>query len=344
MDTKKNFNFYNDLDDLDLDEYGKKRFIGHHPKKITHKERDFLQEQDDTRSTFQFTYQAARFEEAWLLDSLGNFYEHRWISDVLRKVKGGKEASVYLCRAGDAVKADLLAVKVYRPRMLRNLKQDHIYREGRAELDAEGRQLHDDRALRAIAKRTAFGEQLRHQSWISYEYTTLQTLFEAGADVPRPYAQANNAILMDYIGGLNTPAPALSEISLEAREARQLFERVQYNLDILLSQQRVHGDLSAYNILYWQGNISLIDFPQVVSPHNNRNAYSIFERDVVRTCEYFSKMGMDCLPRKLAASLWVKHGYRLNEEIHPSLLDAENPQDRTLWQKQQHERFDNARG
>jgi RIO kinase 1 len=334
MDTKQTFNFYDNLDDLDLDEHGKDRFTRHHPKKATYNERAFLQKQDDTGSSFQFTYQAARFEEAWLLESLGNFYEHRWISDVLRKVKGGKEASVYLCRAGEAVEADLLAVKVYRPRMLRNLKQDHIYREGRAELDTEGRQLHDDRALRAIAKRTAFGEQLRHQSWISYEYTTLQALFEAGADVPRPYALANNAILMDYIGDLNTPAPALNEINLEASEAHQIFERVLNNLTILLSQQRVHGDLSAYNILYWQGDISLIDFPQVVSPQNNRNAYSIFERDVIRTCEYFSKMGLDCQPRKLAASLWVKHGYRLSEEIHPALLDAENPKDRSMWQKQ----------
>src|SRR5690348_833034 len=45
---------------------------------------------------FKFTYKAARFEEAWLLDSLVDFAEHQWISDVLRKVKGGKEASVYL--------------------------------------------------------------------------------------------------------------------------------------------------------------------------------------------------------------------------------------------------------
>jgi hypothetical protein len=52
---------------------------------------------------FKFTYKAARFEEAWLLDSLVEIAEHQWISDVLRKVKGGKEASVYLCRSGSAI-------------------------------------------------------------------------------------------------------------------------------------------------------------------------------------------------------------------------------------------------
>jgi hypothetical protein len=65
------------------------------------------------------------------LFKIGEFYEHGWISDVLRRVKGGKEASVYFCRAGTEVNADFIAAKVYRPRSLRNLKNDHAYREGR---------------------------------------------------------------------------------------------------------------------------------------------------------------------------------------------------------------------
>ena len=46
---------------------------------------------------------------AVLLESLGDFYEHKWITDVLMRVKGGKEASVYLCRSGDAIDAPLAA-------------------------------------------------------------------------------------------------------------------------------------------------------------------------------------------------------------------------------------------
>ena len=53
-------------------------------------------------------------------------------SDVLCKIKAGKEASVYLCRSGDQVKSDLVAAKVFRPRRLRNLKNDQLYRQGRA--------------------------------------------------------------------------------------------------------------------------------------------------------------------------------------------------------------------
>jgi serine/threonine-protein kinase RIO1 len=72
----------------------------------------------------------------------------------------------------------------------------------------------------------------------------------------------------------------------------------------------------------------------VVSPQSNRNAYRIFERDITRVCEYFTRMGVASQPGKLAAELWTRHGYRLNEEVHPRLLDADDPRDRSLWNQQ----------
>jgi catechol 2,3-dioxygenase-like lactoylglutathione lyase family enzyme len=44
------------------------------------------------------------------------------ILDVLRRVKGGKEANVYCCRTHPSTGVDLLAAKLYRPRMFRNLR------------------------------------------------------------------------------------------------------------------------------------------------------------------------------------------------------------------------------
>jgi RIO kinase 1 len=335
MNAKTTFNYFNELDDLDLDEQGHQRHAARNPKKLPASEQGFLRKQDDSSANFKFTYKAARFEEWWLLDSLGDFYEHKWISDVLSRVKGGKEASVYLCRLNEATDdAPYAAAKVYRPRSLRNLKNDQQYRDGRTDLNEEGNSLFKDADVHAMQKRTAYGEELRHTSWIAHEFVTLQTLHAAGADVPKAYAMAKNAILMGYVGEAGLAAPALSEISLDRREARTLFERVLHNLDILLAHERVHGDLSAYNILYWEGDITLIDFPQVVSPSGNRSAYRIFERDVTRVCEYFAKMGVAASPRKLAADLWTRHGYSVAPEIHPNLLDADDQRDRALWKKQ----------
>lgn len=36
-------------------------------------------------------------------------------------------------------------------------------------------------------------------------------------------------------------------------------------------------------------------------------------------------------PRRIAADLWRARGYRLGLDIHPSLLDADDPKDRTAW-------------
>jgi len=300
-------------------------------EKTSVEETAFLRSQDDSVQSFEFTYKAARFEEGWLLDSLGWFYEQGWISDVLRKVKAGKEASVYLCRAGGQVQAPLVAAKVYRPRMLRNLKNDQLYREGRTVLDENGKRVLDLGMLKAQHKRSVYGEQIRRQSWIAHEFGALQALAAAGGDVPFPYAMAPKAVLMGYLGDEMLAAPTLNTVSLDPQETRPLFERVLKNVDLLLGDGWVHGDLSAYNILYWKGQIALIDFPQVVPARDNRNAYAIFERDLTHLCGYFAAQGLSLHPRRLAAKIWSAHGYRLGPDVHPALLDGDDPRDRQFW-------------
>ena len=340
MNTDDYINMFDELDDTEQTENfinknkRPQRFPERHFKYVRQVNADFLKGQDDSSRSFNFTYSAARFEEWWLLESLGDFYEHKWITDVLQRVKGGKEASVYLCRSGAALEAPLVAAKVYRPRSLRNLKNDGQYRTGRADLDESGNVIVDDGALHAMQKRTNYGEELRHQSWIAYEFQTLETLYAAGADVPRPYALEKNAILMDYIGDIGMAAPTLNSISLDPDEARPLFERVLRNIELLLSNQRVHGDLSAYNVLYWDADITLIDFPQVVQPETNPAAWNIFLRDITRICQYFDSQGIKSRARKLAAELWTSHGHSITQEVHPRDLDPEKKEDRSLWEKQ----------
>ena len=143
-----------------------------------------------------------------------------------------------------------------------------------------------------------------------------------------------NAILMDYIGDFGNAAPTLNSVRLDPEEVHPLFERTIRNIDLLLSNQYIHGDLSAYNILYWDGDITLIDFPQVVRPESNPSAWIIFLRDVTRVCQYFNSQGMRTNPRKLAAELWTSHGHRITKEVDPRDLDAENKDDRRLWERQ----------
>jgi len=330
---KLNLKFF--LDD-DFEEYADPRLHRHEqnaPRRAPVQVAEEIAVQDDSQKAFNFTYHASRHEQWWLLDSLGGLYEQEWISDILRMVRGGKEASVYQCQGTTSTGADFIAAKVYRPRALRNLRNDSLYREGRDNLDVEGHYIGDDRRHRAIIKRTAFGKELMHTSWLAHEFATLQILHATGADVPKPYTNAENAILMGYIGDEQVAAPTLNGVDLKPEEARPLFQRVLHNVEIMLRSDRIHGDLSAYNILYWDGKITLIDFPQAIAPQENRNAYRIFERDLVRVCEYFASQGVNAHPRKLAADLWTSYGHRLAPDIHPSLLDAEDSRDRRYWKQ-----------
>ncbi|HSO27739.1 MAG TPA: RIO1 family regulatory kinase/ATPase [Anaerolineales bacterium] len=288
---------------------------------------------------FAFSYQASRHERQWIDDSLGSFYHGQVITDILRQIKGGKEASVYLCAANPDLQPDrspYLAAKVYRPRRFRSLKNDHLYREGRANLDADGNPITNDGMLHAIRKRTEYGRQLLHTSWIEYEYQTLMRLAAAGLDVPAPLGRGDNAILMAYIGSEDMAAPTLNSVTLPPAEARLHFERLVHNLDQMLALRVVHADLSPFNILYWEGEITLIDFPQAIDPLVNRSALNIFERDVRRVCEYFEPLGGLALqPRRLARDLWRKYDYPLRPDVHPGLLDDDDQADRAYWEQLQ---------
>ncbi|MEO7913510.1 MAG: RIO1 family regulatory kinase/ATPase [Roseiflexaceae bacterium] len=282
-----------------------------------------LAEPTGLEAGFVTSYQPARYEAVWLLDSLRMFYDEQLITDVLGQVKGGKEASVYRCAAHPTTGETLLAAKVYRPRMFRNLRNDKMYREGRSILSSDGSAVKktDHRLMRAVGKKTAFGVQVAHTSWLMYEYTTMERLFQAGASVPRPYAAGENAILMTYFGDERRAAPTLSEIRLPTEEAEVLFQEVLRNIELLLEHGLIHGDLSAYNILYWQEKAVLIDFPQVSDITSNSKSDFILRRDITRVCEYFIRQGVRCDPAAITRDLWERYGALAEQQA--ALLAAE---------------------
>jgi RIO kinase 1 len=274
---------------------------------------------DVLEGALEISYQPSRHEAEWLMSSITDFFEQGLIADVLSHIQGGKEASVYCCVAGPNVDADLIAVKIYRPRKHRSLSNDSLYREGRETLSEEGRTIKqtDHRVMRAIAKRTGFGEQVRHQSWLMYEFNALQKLYSAGACVPRPWAATHNAIAMEYIGTDTSPAPTLARIKLPAEEATVLLEEVLDTIDFMLQQGLIHGDLSPYNILYQDGKVTVIDFPQIVRVGVNSHSEALFARDVRRVCSYFSRQGAPCDAEAIIEELWTRYTITHEQLIEP---------------------------
>lgn len=257
--------------------------------------------------TYARTLDPQHHERQWVIDSIAPFYREQVITDVIRRVKAGKEANVYLCLPHPATEVALVAAKLYRPRILRTLKNDAIYKAGRQLRNEEGKQLKGRREKLALSQKTRFGRELDTAWWINNEYEAQLKLFEAGADVPRPLRHSGNTILMEYIGDERVAAPALIDLRLPADEARELLFRILANVRLMLDHHLVHGDLSAYNILYWQGDIRIIDFPQMVDARSNPFAAELLQRDVVRVCEHFTRYGQEIDGRLYAADLWRQY-------------------------------------
>lgn len=232
------------------------------------------------------------------LPELETFFEEGWITDVLYRVKSGKEATVYCCRADGYTGLDLVAAKVYRSQQQRNFKNDTIYREDKFILDK--------RLKRAFDKKTRKGREVQYATWMTYEFETLTELYNIGAAVPQPFTQGPNAILMSYIGDAYRAAPLLHSVELEPEEAQKVFQVMLDNIELWLKYNKVHGDLSPFNVLYWEGQVTVIDFPQAVDPRFNRHAYDMLLRDVTNIYDYLAQFGVVADPQMLVEKLWWK--------------------------------------
>ncbi len=292
------------------DDYGRNRKPrpAHRKKKQPDEARAELTDVSDDVADFVPTYAASldpqHHERQWVIESIAPFYRDNQITDVARRVKAGKEANVYCCMANPATGVDLIAAKLYRPRMLRTLKNDADYKAGRQLRGEDGKELRGRRERLAVSQKTNFGKHLDMVWWIGNEFNVQRRLLAAGADVPLAIAHGGNAILMEYIGDEQLPAPTLSDVTVGRHEAQQLFDRIIDNIALMLELGLVHGDLSAYNILYWNGEIRIIDFPQVVETAKNPNARRFLERDISRICGYFGRLGVKGHPMQISQELW----------------------------------------
>ena len=230
-------------------------------------------------------------------EAIAPFVADGYIAEVLYPIKSGKEATVYCCRAGPRVQADFVAAKVYKPRTQRSFRNDAIYREGRVILN--------QRDKRAATKKTDFGGKVQSALWQNHEWDVLKVLKAAGADVPKPLAHSSGGMLLEFIGDADGAAPVLKEVRLGPNEAQEMFDRLLDNVQLWLAYNVVHGDLSAYNVLYLAGAPVVIDFPQACDPRVNSNAFRLLVRDIENLGRYFGRFGVSCDAFGLADRYWA---------------------------------------
>jgi serine/threonine-protein kinase RIO1 len=89
-------------------------------------------------------------------------------------------------------------------------------------------------------------------------------------------------------------------------DARRVYDEIVDAIDGMLRCGVIHGDLSAFNILYDGEHPVLIDFPQSVRVTTHDNPYGLFRRDVENVVAHFGRYGLDGADR-LADEIWERY-------------------------------------
>lgn len=216
------------------------------------------------------------------------------IDEVLRPLKSGKEASIYVVRAGREIRC----AKAYKDMAQRSFRQRAQYQEGR--------KVRGSRRARAMGKATKFGRKAQEAAWKNTEVDALYQLAEAGVRVPRPHGYFNGVLVMELVvdaDGLS--APRLGEVELSAEQARCFHRFLVRQVVKMLCIGLIHGDLSEYNVLVAADGPVVIDFPQVVSAAGNNAARQMLQRDVNNLTLSLGRFAPDLLSTHYAEEMWA---------------------------------------
>lgn len=218
-----------------------------------------------------------QFEESGLQE----LYEQGHINEVVRIIRRGKEATVYLCRTEQH---NLVAAKVYTDIKVRSFRNDIVYRDNRF--------IGSKRLEKAVQQHTRTGVDAQQALWIHEEFRQLHFFSSHDIAVPKPIACAGRVILMEFIGDENGEAPRLSDSDISPKMAENAFRQSIELLKKFLVLGRIHGDFSTFNILWWQSRCIVIDFPQVIEIQRSPHARELLRRDVRSLCHSFARLGV----------------------------------------------------
>lgn len=249
-----------------------------------------------------------RAAPAWLNDG-----HTQVVDEVLGMLKTGKEAEVFVVerRTTDDRQRVLLAHKRYRPTKVttkgeiealgftraRSFTNDAVYHEGR--------RFRRSREKRAVERGTDYGKRVLAERWPGQELETLERAHAAGVTVPYPVEFTGDGMLMQLIGDDGVAAPRVVNARLTDDELEAAYAQLLRELAALTRAGLVHADLSPFNVLWWRGELWIIDFPQAVDLFTNPNGFDLLHHDVTTMCAWFARQGVDTDAEEVFASLLV---------------------------------------
>ncbi|XP_015882168.3 uncharacterized protein LOC107418015 [Ziziphus jujuba] len=193
--------------------------------------------------------------------------------DINGCISTGKEANVYHATKSDGQE---LAIKVYKTSILvfkdrdRYVQGDYRFRYGYCK--------HNPRKM--------------VKTWAEKEMRNLLRLKAAGIRCPTPLLLRLHVLVMEFIGKSGWAAPRLKDAALSLDKLREGYREMIIAMRTLYQKCKlVHGDLSEYNILFYEGHLYIIDVSQAVDldhPH----ALDFLREDCVHVSDFFKKHGV----------------------------------------------------
>ncbi|QDA56196.1 PA4780 family RIO1-like protein kinase [Thermomonas aquatica] len=225
------------------------------------------------------------------------------IDEVMRPLKSGKEAAVYVVRAGREIRC----AKVYKDMAQRSFQQRVQYQEGR--------KVRGSREARAIGKASKYGRKQQETAWKNAEVDALYRLRDAGVRVPEPHGYFHGVLVMELVVDADGhSAPRLGEVELSPLQARGFHRFLVHQVQKMLCIGLIHGDLSEYNVLVAPDGPVIIDFPQVVSAAGNNAARTMLLRDVNNLTASLGAWAPDLLDTWYGEEMWALYEAG---ELHP---------------------------
>lgn len=232
------------------------------------------------------------------------------VDEVLRQLKSGKEASVFIVACGDQIRC----AKVYKEAEHRGFHKLAEYQEGR--------KLRGSRDARAMGKGGRRGRKVQEEEWKNAEIEALYRLANAGVRVPQPHGVYAGVLLMELVQDEHgNPAPRLNEVDMTPEQAREWHAFMITQIVRMLCAGLIHGDLSEYNVLLDANGPVVIDLPQAVTAAGNNNAFRMLQRDVNNMRATFGQYAPELLKTDYAHEIWKL--YQASELKPDSLLTGQ---------------------
>lgn len=213
---------------------------------------------------------------------ISSFHKAKIDLEIIKELKSGKDADLFLVRdVTDPADPKSLVLKVYKTIADVTLNRFNPYLVGRTFTG------NYSKVIESSSKR---GKKFLADLRVKREFNQLKKLNKYTDLLPKPIKTLENTILMEFIGENDIPAKRLDELNLSNSESKQVLSQLIEFITQMTAIDLVHGDLSPFNILYHQGKIYVIDFPQTVDLTTNPDWIKFYDRDTENVLKYFRNL------------------------------------------------------